>query len=212
MKLKRWADDWIALVSAPLSAEQQAETVRRLMESQRYWTSLIEERGARPRNDLISALVAASRQDETPSASISLHQMINACSVIALAGHETTANLLGNCLYRLLSLPEQWDLVCSDRANISKAVEETLRAETSVPALMRTTTQPVTLGGVELPNGARLAVLFDSENHDEAYFPDPDRLDLRRQDVRGHLAFGRGIHSALAHRSHASKLASRSSS
>lgn len=194
MQLKRWADDWIALISVQMTAEQQAETVARLLESQQYWTNLIEERGARPRNDLLSALVAASREEETP---ISLHQLINACSVIALAGHETTTNLLGNCLYRLLSLPEQWDLVCSNRANVPKAIEETLRADTSVHALMRTATEPVTLGGVHLPKGARLALLFASANHDEMYFPDPARFDLRREDAQAHLAFGRGIHFCI---------------
>jgi cytochrome P450 len=102
----------------------QAETVARLLESQQYWTELIEKRAVRPRNDLVTALVAAAREEETP---ISLYQVINACSVIALAGHETTINLLGNCLYRLLSMPEQWELVCSDHANIPKAIEETLR-------------------------------------------------------------------------------------
>ena len=127
MKLKRWADDWIALISVQMAAEQQAETVARLLESQQYWTELIEQRAVRPRNDLVTALVAAAREEETP---ISLYQMINACSVIALAGHETTTNLLGNCLYRLLSMPEQWDLVCSDHANVPKAIEETLRADT----------------------------------------------------------------------------------
>jgi cytochrome P450 len=59
---------------------------------------------------------------------------------------------------------------------------------------MRTTTEPVALGGVDLPKGARLALLFASANHDEAYFSDPARFDLRREDAKGHLAFGRGIH------------------
>src|SRR5207249_1125417 len=100
MQLKRWADDWIALISVQMTAGQQAECIASLMESERYWTELIEQRTARPRNDLLSALVAAAREEESP---ISVHQLINACSVIALADHETTTNLLGNCLYRLLS-------------------------------------------------------------------------------------------------------------
>jgi cytochrome P450 len=194
MKLKQWADDWIALISVQMTAKQQVSAIARLLESQQYWTDLITEREARPSNDFLSALVAASREEDTP---ITLHQMVNVCSVIALAGHETTTNLLGNCLYRLLSLPDQWDLVCSDRVNIPRAIEETLRADTSVHALMRTTTEPVTLGAVDLPKGARLALLFASANHDEMYFPDPARFDLRRENGKPHLAFGRGIHFCI---------------
>ena len=121
-------------------------------------------------------------------------QMINVCSTLVLAGHETTANLLGICLYRLLGLPDQWRLVCADPANIPKAVEETLRADSSVHALMRTTTEPVGLGGASLPKGAQLALLFASANHDEAYFVDGARFDLCRAKEQPHLAFGHGIH------------------
>src|SRR5579872_6408296 len=194
LTLKGWADDWIALIARPLTPEEQAQTIGRLMRSQDYWTKLFEARRASPRADLVSSLIAASRAEDTP---MSLLQMINACSVMALAGHETTTNLLGICLYRLLSAPEHWPMLRADRSNIPKAIEETLRADASVHALMRTTTEEVELGGVKLPRGARLALLFASANHDEAYFPDAARFDLRRPQMTPHLAFGRGIHFCL---------------
>ncbi|WP_437929083.1 cytochrome P450 [Sorangium sp. So ce291] len=190
-KLKQWADDWIALVAIQLTPEQQREVVGRLLESERYWTRLIEERRARPLDDLLSDLVKASQEEEPR---VPLLQLINACAVLVLAGHETTTNLLGLCVYRLLSLPDQLRLVREDPANIPRAVEETLRADTSVQALMRTTTEPVEIGGVELPKGATLALTFASANHDEAYFHDAARFDLRRQDLTRHIAFGHGIH------------------
>ncbi|WP_437507316.1 hypothetical protein [Sorangium sp. So ce1099] len=114
--------------------EQQREIVGRLLESERYWTRLIEERRARPRDDLLSDLVKASQEEEPR---VPLLQLINACAVLVLAGHETTTNLLGLCVYRLLSLPDQLRLVREDPANIPRAVEETLRADTSVQALLR---------------------------------------------------------------------------
>ncbi|HYY78333.1 MAG TPA: cytochrome P450 [Actinomycetes bacterium] len=194
LTLKQWADDWIALLSVQLTPAQQAETVGRLLQSQEYWTRLIDQRRAHPRDDLLSALIQASWADPDP---IGLLQLVNVCSSLALAGHETTTNLLGNCLYRLLRMPDQWQLVQRERANIPRAVEETLRCDTSVHALMRTTTEPVELGGVRLPQGARLALLFASANHDEAYFPDAARFDLRRLDPKGHLAFGHGIHHCV---------------
>jgi cytochrome P450 len=194
LQLKQWADDWIALVTRPLTPEEQDQVIDRLLESQKYWEDLISSRKTDPRDDLLTDLIAASEDGEGP---ISLYQMINACSVIVLAGHETTMNLIGNCLYHLLTTPEQWRLVCEDRANIPRAVEETLRADTSVPAMMRTATEPVTLGGVELPRGSRLALLFASGNHDESAFPNSEQFDLKREDSQNHLSFGRGIHFCI---------------
>jgi cytochrome P450 len=113
---------------------------------------------------------------------------------LTVAGRETTAHLFSTLVWRLLSLPEQWRLVCEDSANIPKAIEEVLRADSSVHALMRMTTEPMELNGVRLPKGAWLAVDFASANHDEAYFPDAERFDLQRTTSKGHLAFGQGIH------------------
>lgn len=190
-RLKGWSDDWMTLVAVQLTPEQQREVVGRLLESERYWMRLIEERRAQPRDDLLSDLVKASQEEQPP---VPLLQLINVCAVLVLAGHETTMNLLGHCVYRLLSAPDQWRLVCEDPANIPRAVEETLRADTSVHALMRTTTEPVEVGGVALPKGAQLALLFASANHDEAHFQDGARFDLRREDATRHIAFGHGIH------------------
>jgi cytochrome P450 len=190
-RVKRWSDDWMTILSVELSPERQAEVAGRLLDYQRYWTDLIEERRARPRPDLISDMIKASEEEQPP---ISLLQLVSTCATLTIAGHETTTKLIGHCLYRLLSLPDQRRLVLEDPANIPRAVEETLRADTSVHALMRTTTEPVELGGVALPAGAQVAVLFASANHDEAYFPDPARFDLRREGEKGHLGFGHGIH------------------
>lgn len=191
LMLKQWADDWVALLSVQLTPERQAETIARLLQSQDYWTDLITQRRDQPSEDLLSDLIQASQATSEP---MGLWEMVNVCSTLTLAGHETTTNLLGNCLYRLLGLPHQWRLVREDRTNIPRAIEETLRQDTSVQALMRTTTEPVELHGVQLPKGARLALLFASANHDEAYFPDAARFDLHRSDSKSHLAFGHGIH------------------
>jgi cytochrome P450 len=189
--LKRWSEDWITHLTVQLTPEQQAENMGRLVESQRYWTAVLEERQARPRDDLLSDILRAAQEEGT---SVSHLQLVNICSALVLGGHETTTKLLGHCLYRLLSQPEQWRLVLDDPANIPRAFEEALRADSSVQALTRTTTVPVEIGGVTLPKGAKVALLFGSANHDEAYFPDAARFDLRREDSKGHLAFSHGVH------------------
>ena len=192
--LKQWSDDWIALLLLPMTRDEQAAAVSRLWESQRFWTSLIEERTAVPRDDLLSDLLLVSSEEDEPLETL---QIVNVCAVLALAGHETTTNLLGICLLRLLGQPDLWRALCDDSSLIPGAVEETLRADTSVQALMRTTTEPVEVGGVALPEGARLALLFASANHDEAYFPDAATFDIHRQRAKPHLAFGQGIHHCV---------------
>ena len=191
---KRWAEDWVTHISIQQTAEQQAATIARLADSQRYWTELIAARQAEPRDDLLSDLLAASRSEAVPLSNL---QLVNLCATIVLAGHETTSNLLGHCLHRLLRDREQWRLVLDDPANIPRAFEETLRADTSVQALMRTTREPVELAGVKIPEGAQVALLFASGSHDAAYFVDPARFDLRREPPRAHLAFGHGVHFCL---------------
>lgn len=192
-QMKSWEADWVRFTSGQLVQEQE-ETVQRLIECQQYWLRLIEERNAVPRADLLSCLIAASQEEATAT---SIGQIVNACTIISLAGHETTANLLSMCLYRLLSLPDVWQLICQDKKNIPMVIEEMLRFETSVPALMRTTTEPVEVCGVRIPGNARVALLFASANHDEACFHDAERFDPQRENATSHLAFGRGIHFCL---------------
>jgi cytochrome P450 len=193
-QMKRWETAWVASTSGQLVPEQEEKVALWLNECQQYWLRLIEERKANPRADLLSCLIT-SAQDE--AAATDVRQIVNACTVISLAGHENVANLLGICLYRLLSLPDVWRLISQDKTEIPKAVEEILRFETSVPASMRTTTEEVEVHGVRIPRGSRVALLFASANRDETYFHDPDRFDLQREDGTSHLAFGRGIHFCL---------------
>lgn len=190
-RIARWVDEWTDLLFVQFTPEKQAEVVAHMLEYQQYWADLVEARRSSPRDDLISALIQASHDEDPP---VPFSQLLNVCAQLTVAGRETTAHLFSTLVYRLLSLPDQWRLVCEDPANIPKAIEEVLRADTSVHALMRMTTEPVELNGVKLPKGAWLAVQFSSANHDEAYFPDADRFDLQRKSSKGHLAFGQGIH------------------
>jgi cytochrome P450 len=89
--------------------------------------------------------------------------------------------------------PEQWDLLRSDRSLIPHAINEVLRLETSVPQFTRVVTEDHEVGGVAVPAGARVALLYGSANRDERHYPDPDHFDITRKPS-DHLAFGRGEH------------------
>lgn len=191
---KQWADDWIKLLLVQMSPQEQAGTTARLLESERYWLEMIEQRRERPGDDLLSELVRISDASPQP---IEPLQMVNTCAVLTLAGHETTTNLLGLCLRRLLSMRDLWAEIVKGGAPVPRIVEETLRADTSVHALMRTTTEAVEIGGVVVPEGEHVALLFASANHDETYFADPARFDPARRQTKRHLAFGGGIHTCV---------------
>jgi cytochrome P450 len=115
---------------------------------------------------------------------------------LSFAGHETTTGLIGNLVRRLLG-PARWDRVADDPGLIPVTVEETLRFDPSVPVWRRVATRPVTLGGVELPEGAKLFLWLAAAGRDPRVFHDPDGFDLGRPNADRHLAFGLGLHYCL---------------
>ena len=98
---------------------------------------------------------------------------------------------------RLLEDPALWDAVVADRGLIPGAVDETLRYDPSVPVWRRVTKRPVTLGGVDLPEGAKLFLWLAASGRDASVFPAPATFDLRRANATKALAFGKGVHYCL---------------
>lgn len=123
-----------------------------------------------------------------------LHSMLMA---IIVAAHETTALAGGNMMRRLLEDRAAWDALVADPGLIPNAVEECLRHSGSVVAWRRVATRDAGVGGVTIPEGGKILMVTASANHDPAVFPDPDRLDLRRENTAAHLTFGYGAHQCM---------------
>jgi cytochrome P450 len=157
-----------------------------------YLTRFIEERQREPREDLITALVQA----EADGSRLSRDELLAFCIVLLVAGHETTTHLIGNGLRALLEAPEQLEALRADPSLVPAAVEEMLRYDGPVQALVRVTMGETAFGNVTVEKGAVLLVLIAAANHDPARFPDPERFDIHR-DAGGHLAFGLGPHFCL---------------
>jgi cytochrome P450 len=117
-------------------------------------------------------------------------------ALLVIAGHETTANLIGNTLHLLLSNPEQLAAVQDDGSLVDAAVEESLRVESPVPMLVRVASEPVSIGGRDLRAGDPVFVVAAAANRDPEVFADPDRFDVRR-DASSNLAFGHGAHVCI---------------
>jgi cytochrome P450 len=97
----------------------------------------------------------------------------------------------------VLEQRDRWSRLVDDPSLIPNAVEETLRYDPSAPVWRRVTTRPVTLGGVELPAGAKLFLWLAAAGRDREVFDDPDDFRLDRANAKRHLVFGNGIHFCL---------------
>ncbi|MCP9964933.1 cytochrome P450 [Actinomadura madurae] len=193
----QWGIDRVTLLlGAPrLDERQRAELSRRVVAMSTWLREFVEERRENPRDDLASALVHATTDEGFPV--LSTPETVTMIGTILSAGSSTTAHFLPLMVRELLSHPGQWAQVVTDRGVLKRAVEEVLRYRTSVHGVTRTTTRPVTLGGVDLPEGADLYVHYAAAQRDPEIFDDPDALDVHRPNVKRHFAFGRGVHTCL---------------
>jgi cytochrome P450 len=193
-QLKRWCGYRAGLTFGRPRPDEQVEHAQNIVAYRRYLRALVDERVARRTGDLTSALIDI--HDEDPEA-FTLDEIASICFSLSFAGHETTNYLIGNVLRRLLEDRARWERVVADPAVIPGAVEETLRFDPSVCVWRRVTTRPVTVGGVDLPAGAKLFLWLAAAGRDPSVFPEPEAFDVDRDNARRHLAFGRGIHYCL---------------
>ncbi len=157
-----------------------------------YFEGLIQEKRSRPKNDLISSLVAVEDRGDR----LSHQELLATCLLLLLAGHETTANLIGNGVLALLRNREQWERLVNDETLVRPAVEEILRYDSPVQFIQRIALVDVELGGHAISAGAPIGVMLGAANRDADHFPEPDRLDISRSGAPL-VAFGGGIHFCL---------------
>jgi cytochrome P450 len=154
-----------------------------------YLAGLAAERRRSPRDDLMSALVAAEAEGDR----LSEEELVTMAALLFAAGFETTTNLLGNGLVALLRHPGQVPAMLADPAS---AVEELLRYDSPVQLLARVAWEPTTIGGVAIEPGDRIVAYLGAGNRDPRRFHDPERLDVFRAD-NAPLSFGGGVHYCL---------------
>lgn len=191
--IKKWCDDEGLFMSVPLPLDKYIECAHSVVAFRRYLRAMITERAKAPKDDLVSSLIEARVDGEKP---LSTAELVGLLCVLVFASHETTTNMIGNVVLHLLRTKGVWDELRRSPQLIPAALEEGLRYDAPVQAMFRNTTQEVELGGVTLPKGARLCILFASANRDAAVIADPDRLDIHRPE-QNHLSFGRGIHFCM---------------
>ena len=112
------------------------------------------------------------------------------------AGIDTTVNSIANAIYAFATHPDQWNKLREDTSLVKRAFDEALRWDATVQGFFRTTTRPVELAGVDLPEGAKIFVFLGSANRDPRRWDEPENFDISR-NTSGHVAFGFGIHQCL---------------
>ena len=182
---------WICDLFGETEDEADASAAGRALST--YLAALVAAKRTDPDDALISALITA----RDAHGQLTEAELLSTVTLLLIAGHETTVNLIASATVALLKHPDQLATLRSDPAVIGAAVEELLRFDGPTEmAVVRWATVELTLGGVRIPAGAAVMVVLGAANHDPGYVSHPDRLELWRGSA-AHLAFGHGAHYCL---------------
>ncbi|MFQ5697666.1 MAG: cytochrome P450 [Myxococcota bacterium] len=188
-RFRAWSSDLVQLVD-PLQGHGGTATLKRATrEIFDYFRPLLAARRAEPRDDLLSAMATAAGEGDP----VGELELLGLASLLLVAGHETTANLIGNGVLALLANPGERKRLQDDPGLISSAVDEFLRYDSPIQLTDRAVREDCEIGGVRIRKGQLVALVLAGANRDPKRFADPDRLDLGRTD-NVHLAFGQGNH------------------
>jgi cytochrome P450 len=176
---------------------EQVEDARQIVELKEFVASLVHDRQKNPKDDLLSDLVTARVDGQSP---FSEHETLSTALMLLVGGAETTRSTLISAMARLMQTPGQLQLLHNDIALAPKAVEETLRLDTPGTAIWRIANVDTELGGVKIPKGAIIMMRMDSANRDETVFENSEVFNILRTDVNRHLALGTGIHYCIGFR------------
>jgi cytochrome P450 len=157
-----------------------------------YVSPLVDERIVRPGDDFISVLASGEKKGV-----FTRHQVLVNTSLLLLAGHETTINLICNGTLAFIQHPDQWALYKKDPVGQAKwATEECLRYDAPVKSIQRLASQDIEMRDKVMEKNDRIRWFISSANRDPNVFADPDKFDITRQP-NPHVAFGNGVHHCL---------------
>jgi cytochrome P450 len=157
-----------------------------------YFTDLIAARRRDLGNDLLSGLI----QVEESGDQLTEAEIVSTCTLLLIAGHETTVNLIANAAQAMLRAPRQWKALAENADRASAVIEETLRFDPPVHMVARVAEDDMTIGGTPLPRGEWVLLMLAAAQRDPAIGPDLDVFDPDRGEIK-HLAFGHGPHFCL---------------
>ncbi|GCE31493.1 cytochrome P450 [Dictyobacter alpinus] len=168
-------------------AVKEAQQGRDLLNN--YMGRLIDTIQQQPRPGLLSAMI----HDNTIEKRMNRTELVTTATLLLIAGHETTVNLITNSTLTLLRHPEAFERLRRHPAIIANMIEEVLRYEPPVQFTMRNALTDLSIKGVKIPQGSIVMLMNAAANRDPAHFKEPDRFDPERPAIE-HFSFGGGIH------------------
>lgn len=195
-RIRRWADGQIALVWGNPEPAEQVRLAQGLLDFWRYCQRLVAgllASGAYG-NSFVGKVLRFRDDDDSV---LTENEAASLAFNLLVAGHETTAGLLAHSLDLALSVPHRWDELVTDPGRIPAFVEEALRLRPAIDGWLRITAEPVELGGVTIPAGARCLLVLGAANRDPAVFHRAAEFDPGRSNLRDSLTLGFGPHYCI---------------
>jgi cytochrome P450 len=186
---KRWSNALVGRLDGQSLTESAMVDIA---EMTAYFADVVRERTAEPGDDLISWIITGAAESND---TLTARDLVSFSTLLLVAGNETTTNLLGNAFDALFRHPSQYERV-RQHADLGRVVEEVLRYDAPVQAIVRLTNNEVRIDDVVIPRDAVVMILFGSANRDETRWVDGDVFDVDREPQE-HLGFGSGIHFCL---------------
>jgi cytochrome P450 len=191
-QFKKWCDDVNPILGSMPTLESALVMQESVIALRTFLSNLIAERRAQPEDDLISRMIAAQEAESW----LSEAELIQTSVTLMIAAHETTTSLMANGLLTLLRHPDQLGILRQMPELIQPAVDELLRYEPPLNHFTRIAKDDLTIADKLIQKGQVVTFSLLAANRDPEKFPDPDRLDITRQN-NNHLAFGFGAHYCL---------------
>jgi cytochrome P450 len=190
--------DWAEVLTAYIGGATDVPDRRRralqgLRELSDYLEAHVVQRRAHPGDDLVSALLAAHKDDDE----LSVNEIVATSAMMLFAGHGSSTNAMGNGMLALLQNPDQCALLAAGRVSAAHAVEELLRYDSPVHVTVRTALRDGVLGREEILADDRVFLFIAAANRDPRRTERPEQLDLLRSNRVNHVTFGYGIHFCL---------------
>ncbi|MFI8993161.1 cytochrome P450 [Streptomyces sp. NPDC053542] len=172
--------------------QEEADAARK--ELRAYLDGLVTAKAADPGDDILSRLIVEQQR----TGEIDHDEVIGFAALLLVAGHETTANMIGLSALSMMGEPKTAQQLREDPSLIRGAVEELLRFHSIIRnGPRRAATEDIEIGGQLIRAGEGVVVAVPSANRDPETFEDPDQLDVCRPNAQHHVAFGYGIHQCL---------------
>jgi cytochrome P450 len=189
-----WSHRMVKMYEFDVPDEAAEAATRAAAEFREYVRELIAERRARPRDDMVTALVEA----RVDGGRLSDDEIVSTVIVLLNAGHEATVNTLGNGMLAFARHPEQWRRVVRGEVAPPVAIEELIRYDPPLQLFERwVLADDLAVGNVPISRGAKIAMLFGAANRDPRVFDRPDDFDVGRENAAQHIGFGGGIHVCI---------------